>query len=294
MYLNLVCFVVKYSSENLLYALGVRTLKGEKNMILATEKDIQRIFDYIGDDFGKCAYLYLDFKEYGVSNENVKLWFAEDKCGDISAITLKYYNGQHLFSRENNFDSEEVAELVKRESPIMLCGMKNTLEKIKPFFPNNNLETGKVLQLIKDDYSGITHPNAKIASPDDIDDIVDLLMTDDVMGSPYTRDLLKAQFEERFRTGFGRSFIVRTDDGKLLGTSGSYAEIDNMSVISGGIVSEESREQGIYSAVLGSICKSLLDDGKTCISYYYKHGIVAHNRVGFKILGDWAKLELDK
>ena len=34
-------------------------------MIKCTKENAQEIFDYIGKDYGKCAYLYIDLKKYG-------------------------------------------------------------------------------------------------------------------------------------------------------------------------------------------------------------------------------------
>ena len=117
-------------------------------MILATLQDEQRIFDYIGKDFGRCAYLYIDLKKYGFDNENVHLWYQE-KSGEIQAILLQYYNGMHLYSRSGNFDPADAAEVIREQKPAMVCGMKETIEQLQPFFPSKKIELGKVVQLNK-------------------------------------------------------------------------------------------------------------------------------------------------
>ena len=38
------------------------------------KKDIKLIKDYIGTEYYKCLYLYLDFLKYGLDNENLKFW----------------------------------------------------------------------------------------------------------------------------------------------------------------------------------------------------------------------------
>lgn len=258
-------------------------------MILATLQDEQRIFDYIGKDFGRCAYLYIDLKKYGFDNENVHLWYQE-KSGEIQAILLQYYNGMHLYSRTGNYDPEDMAEVVREQKPAMVCGMKETIGKLQPFFPSKKIELGKVVQLNK--YTGIHDEKATRATREELGEIVDLLMTDEVMGGPYTRDLLYKQFLERYDTGFGRSYIRRNEEGILFAHSGTYAELSDIAVISGGIVDPKYRCHGEYARLLGSVCGSLVEEGKTVISYYYKVAAWSHKQVGFEELGDWAKLEM--
>lgn len=258
-------------------------------MILATSKEEKRIFDYIGKDFGKCAYLYIDLKKYGFDNENVHLWYQEED-GEICAILLQYYNGMHLYSRDGNFNPKPVSEIIQKANPAMVCGMHETIGKLKPFFPDKTIELGKVVQL--NHYSGIHDEDAVRANRSELGEIVDLLMTDEVMGGPYTRELLYKQFLERYDTGFGRSYIHRNEEGKIFAHSGTYAELDDIAVISGGIVDPNYRRHGEYARILGSVCGSLVEEGKTVISYYYKVAAWSHKQVGFEELGDWAKLEL--
>ena len=77
-------------------------------MIKCTKENAQEIFDYIGKDYGKCAYLYIDLKKYGFENENVNIWYQKE--GDqIKVLMFQYYNGMHVFSRDNIFDAQDAA-----------------------------------------------------------------------------------------------------------------------------------------------------------------------------------------
>lgn len=42
-------------------------------VIRCNKNDKKQVFDYIGNDFGRCAYLYIDLCKYGFDNENVHL-----------------------------------------------------------------------------------------------------------------------------------------------------------------------------------------------------------------------------
>jgi len=44
-------------------------------MIIQCNKDnISQVFEYIGDDYEKCLYLYIDLVKYGIENENFNIW----------------------------------------------------------------------------------------------------------------------------------------------------------------------------------------------------------------------------
>lgn len=254
-------------------------------MRLCSNNDYERIIEYIGKDYAKCAYLYIDLRKYGMDNPNVHVW-AQEKDDAISIIALQYYNGMHLYSRDNVFDANDVVELVNEQQPALVCGMKETidmLQNVEGYVP----EYGKVLRL--GNYSGIAGEEVHVGTRDDIKEIVELLMTDEEMGGPYTFDLLYHQYLERFDEGFGRSWLRRDEKG-IISHCATYAELDDIAVISGGIVRDDYRGTGQYPGQLGKMCGDLHKEGKEVVSYYYGGAKTAHKVVGFDILGDWAKL----
>ena len=194
----------------------------------------------------------------------------------------------HVFSRDQKFDAEKVAELVKETEPALVCGMKETIDLVAPFVTENyEPEYGKVLRL--GEYSGICGEEVHRAEREDLKDIVELLMTDEEMGGPYTFEMLYGQFIERFDDGFGRNWVRRDDKG-VVSHCATYAELEDIAVISGGIVRMDYRGKGEYPGQLGAMCKDLYEEGKEVISYYYGGAKSAHKAVGFDILGDGAKL----
>lgn len=261
-------------------------------MKVCTKEDERMILGYIGNDFAKCAYLYIDLKKYGFDDENVFVWRQENEAGEICALCLQYYNGMQLYSKDGEYDVQDVANLIKERKPKMVVGMGTTVSQLGPFFPDKEIEYGKVIMADKETYTGIYDPEAELAKREDMEEIVDLLKTDEVMGGPYPKEMLLKQMTERFDTGFGRNFVIRNEERKIVGHVATYAELDNMGVISGGILVPELRGKNKYALMLGSLCKSLLSEGKIAISYFYHAGASAHKNAGFQSLGDWAKLAL--
>lgn len=257
-------------------------------MEICKKEDMKKVFDYIGEDYDKCAYLYIDLKKYGIEDENINVWYQKNNDGEIAVIALMYYNGMHVFSRQNVFDVDDLAEFVLEKQPALVCGMSDTVDLIKEACSKDYIpEYGKVLKLEK--YSGIDNDEVRPATREEIAEITELLMTDEEMGGPYTYDLLYNQLLERFDTGFGRNWLRRDEKG-IVSHCATYAEIDDICVISGGIVRDDYRGTGQYPGQLGAMTRDIVKDGKKIISYYYGGAKTAHKVVGYVILGDWAKL----
>ena len=258
---------------------------------IGTLEDEKIIFEYIGKDYGKCAYLYIDLKKYGFENDNVTTWYQTDDMGNLNVIVLRYYNGMHIYSKTNEFDYPEVGKLVNEMKPALVCGMKETIDKVFPFVRNYTPEYGKVLRL--ENYSGIASDEVYQGTRDELKEVAELLMTDEEMGAPYGFDLLYKQLVERYDEGFGRNWIRRDEQG-ILSHCATYAELEDIAVISGGIVRIDKRGKGEYPGQLGAMCKDLYNENKEVISYYYGGAKSAHKKVGFEILGDWEKLILNE
>ena len=84
---------------------------------------------YIGTEYDKCLYLYLDFVKYGLNNENLKFWLdAENE--EIKCVILKYYSGMHIFSKNKNCNYENIIKLIDEEKPSVICAEKYLIENL--------------------------------------------------------------------------------------------------------------------------------------------------------------------
>ena len=258
-------------------------------MIKCTKENAQEIFDYIGKDYGKCAYLYIDLKKYGFDNENVNIWYQKEE-DRIKVLMFQYYNGMHVFSRDNVFDAQDAAALIEERKPALVCGMGETISQIKPFVSEEEYEPeyGDVVRL--EEYNGIAGDDVYLASRDELKEVAQLLAEDEELGGPYGFDLLYKQLLERYDDGFGRSWI-RKDETGVISHSATYAENEDLAVISGSIVRPDHRGRGEFAGQLGATCRDLHNEGKEVISYLYDERAKRTNyKVGFRVLGEWAKL----
>lgn len=256
-------------------------------MYKCKKENEKEIIEYIGKSYGQCLYLYVDLLKYGFDNENINVWFQKEE-DEIKALVLQYYTGVHVFSKEVEFDVKEVVDLLKEINPSMICGMKWTLDKIKDYFDNYEMEIGIVGELTNlkvYDTEGCYKANAE-----EIKELAELLAEDESLSKPYGFELLYKQLLERYEENFGRNFIYR-DNGKIVATASTYAEKGGVAVISGVMVHPEYRGKGLSKNVLSAVCDNLKKDGFDVFSYYYIPSATRmHQSVGFEPIGDWAKL----
>ena len=258
-------------------------------MIKCGIENREEILSYIGKDYGKCLYLYVDLMKYGFDNPNVRLWLQKDEQGDNCALVLQYYTGMHVFSRDGEFNPAEVRELIYENNPSMVCGMATTLAVLGDV-RGYETELGKVGHLV--DVADADTSMCSKADRDDIRDIADLMADDEALGKPYQDDQLYNQLIERYDQHFGRSFMIRhKDTGKVIATASTYAEEAGVAVISGVMVHPDFRGRGYAGKVLSAICSDLKENGFDVFSYYYiEPAEKLHARVGFESIGAWAKL----
>ena len=63
------------------------------NIIIKCEnQNLNEIFEYIGNDYGKCLYIFIDLKKYGIDDENFNVWIQyNDKNEIVAVMTGDYY-----------------------------------------------------------------------------------------------------------------------------------------------------------------------------------------------------------
>jgi len=254
------------------------------------KKDIKSIFEYIGEDYGKCLYIFIDLKKYGLENENFNVWIQYNDLNEICCIITEYYNGIQIYSKSYDLNASEIASFIKNMKPTGIFGMEKTIEKIYEYFPNYKKEIGSVAEL--KDLKYPPNNDAYSASLDELTEIVELIAEDENLGKPYGFESLYSQFYERKLNNFGRNFILRDKKSNdIICHAGTYAEIPELAVISGVITSIPYRGKGYSKGTLSSLCYQLNKENKRIFSYFYIPAAEnMHYGVGFDKIGNWVKL----
>ena len=226
---------------------------------------------------------------------------AADSALTAGCVLLQYYTGINVFSYKNNLDVPATVAFLQEKQPSMINGPLETLEKLYPYFRETyDFEAGYVTELLekpKDESMSETDESdaqaefpVEKAGEAELPEIAALICTDEGVGGTYTPEGLAAQLLERQRDGFGRNYFIR-QNGRIVCHAGTYAEVDDLAVVSGVITAEDSRGQNLADRVVSKLNKELLAEGKhPCLFYYTKSAARLYAKTGYAAGTGWAKL----
>ena len=224
-------------------------------------------------------------------------------AGALRCVLLQYYTGINVFSYKNNLDVPATVAFLQEKQPSMINGPLETLEKLYPYFRETyDFEAGYVTELLEkpkdesmsetDEADAETQAEFPVekAGEAELPEIAALICTDEGVGGTYTPEGLAAQLLERQRDGFGRNYFIR-QNGRIVCHAGTYAEVDDLAVVSGVITAEDSRGQNLADRVVSKLNKELLAEGKhPCLFYYTKSAARLYAKTGYAAGTGWAKL----
>lgn len=259
-------------------------------IIKCNNRDIDKIFEYIGEDYGKCLYIFIDLKKYGLDDENFNVWIQQESNNEICAIISEYYGGVQIYSKNQDFIVNEIVNFITKRNTNVIFSIKENIDKLKFFLPNYKQETGTVSELFELKFP----PNNKAyeASVDEIEEIVRIIAEDENIGKPYGFESLYNQFIKRKKDNFGRNYILRDElTNNIICHAGTYAELEELAIIGGVMTSIPYRGKGFSKETLSSLCNQLKSENKRIFSFFYiPSAEKMHYGVGFEKIGDWSKL----
>lgn len=106
------------------------------------DSDKNIILEYIGKDYGKCLYIYIDLCKYGLDNENFNAWIQYGKNHEITAVATEYYKGIQVYSKNADLDGKELSEFIRQKNPPIILGMKETIDTLRQYMPGYREEVG--------------------------------------------------------------------------------------------------------------------------------------------------------
>ena len=259
---------------------------------LAKKEDASRILIYLEQDLKNCLYSYIDLKKFGIENPNLTVYF--DESDSICCTALKYYEGLQLFDADGKMDVEATAELIKGLNSHIVSSTVDVIEKLYPLLKDTyEMEQGYVTEMLSMRLCEISE-EVRPAELSEYDEIARLICSDEGVGGHYEPEELKNQLLTRLGEGMGRNYIIKRD-GEIIHHAATYAELDNLAVISGVITREDWRGKGIGTLAVRKLCHDLLQEGKKpCLFYYTKQAEGFYKKIGFEEGTGWAKLVLKK
>lgn len=255
--------------------------------------DKRMIDDYIGREYFKCLYLYLDFHQFGTESNIVDVYIQKDN-DSVTSISLKYHSALHIYSQKLDFDIDELVGHIRQICPSIICAERVCIEKLAPALSKDGYESefGHIGKMVNFDPSD-TDVEIKKACLDDIDSIAELLYSDDDIGASYSLNDLKQQIYERLSTGFVRSYVIK-DGERVVCHAGTGAEVVGVSTFAYLVTDKDYRGKGFGTKITSYTCRELKKDGLEIFSVYYpENSRRLHHKLGFEDVCEFGKLYLN-
>lgn len=254
------------------------------------------IVDYIGGEFYKCLYLYMNLHRYGADSETIDVYLQKEK-DKIRAVYLFYYSCVHVYSRQNDFSLDEFNAFTAQKEYTMIYCEKNTAEYIWSGLPETlkkqaSMTCGWVAQIEKTDRED-KHQTVR-AENRDFRQIISLIYEDEDIGRSYDLDDLTKQLKERAEEGYTRNCVIRDGD-IVVAHACTNAEMDDLAVVAELVVNKAYRQQGYATDIWRALCSTLLAERKEVFSFYYsEESRTLHKNVGFFEVCEWAKIVIER
>ncbi len=257
-------------------------------MIKRIQNDKYNLMEYIGEEYYRCLYLYLDYKQFGVNNNNIEMYVQEDN-DSIVAVCLKYSSSLHIYSKQLNCNYEELSWFINENKYRAVFAEAQIISNLER---NLNVqyksEYGNVWQI-----SNITDgdvSDVELANITDFEEIAKLIMSDEDIASSYDYDNLVKQLRDRYIDNFGRNYVIR-DENKIISHICTNAEVDNVAIVALLIVDINYRRMGIATKMLRKITKELSMEGKKAyLINYTQNSTALYEKLGMKKCCEWGKL----
>ncbi|MBQ8184278.1 MAG: GNAT family N-acetyltransferase [Lachnospiraceae bacterium] len=256
---------------------------------LATQEQVPALLAYFEQDLKNCLYSYIDLKKYGIHNPHLHIYYSTRE-GRITGVATEYYKGIQLFSYGEELDIPETLELITLLNTPMINGKKELIELLEPHLKDDFEKELGYVAWMKALKPGADLSQVQAAGEEECMEIARLICSDEGLGGHYVPEEFCQQLVDRQREGFGRNYVI-CKDGKIACHAATYAEIDNLAIVSGVIADEAYRGQGLGYQTVSRLCHDLLQEGKRpCIFYFKKEAAGLYAKVGFEDGTGWGKL----
>lgn len=228
----------------------------------AKADDRNKILDYLRKDIGRCLYIYIDTTIYGLNKDFLDIWYDEDELG-ISLVVMRYHDAFQLYTDREEWDVDGVLKLAEEYDIQALHGKKDIIDALGEKIDDNfSVHYGVILMGGKPRAHGLgDEDRVEEARPEDADEIAALMCTDIFWSSVYDEKALASQLRERMETGMGRSFVIR-DKGKIIVHDATFAETDDVAVVSGMMVDKAYRDTLLGGTMEYYVSRRMADEGK--------------------------------
>lgn len=244
---------------------------------LANEEIFPTIFEFLNKNIIFSGYIFPNIKHYCYNNfDFYKLYYALDEKNNVFFVGSMYFDTMHIicFSEEERFIEQLVAFICEHNIKRITANVEivNQIGCIK----NGAITNGLILLLDKNKFLSPFQKYSieKAKLPQEFLEIAHLLRNDDSFKKNYLSDqILGCQLYERYKANNGRSYFY-SEKNKIIATVSTYAECDNIAVISGVFTDDAYKGKGIGTFLLSVLKNNLVDENKNSIIYCFEEGLI--------------------
>ncbi len=219
-------------------------------IVRATRDEQDEILNYLAQDVENCLYLYLDIYQYGIGSDTVSVWY-EKNGENFALVALRYFDCLQVYSKDNDFDESELLRLVQETGVTKVRGTRPCIEAIEQAFEGKfAAEYGAVLEKVHARDFGELFDRVEEAKPEDLPEVVNLLLMDERNQKSYSYDSLLKSLENLQKTGSGRTYILR--EGDVIVASETVAAESDLFIITANLITHPDYRHLFYGTVVES------------------------------------------
>lgn len=258
----------------------------------ARESDRERILRYLKRDVKDCVYLYIDITNYGISSAHMKVWYTEEN-GELSLVAMKYYDSYQIYSHKTDCGLDGLCGLLRENPAAMVSGRKDLIERLERELEGYTATYGIVFCFYTNPSGRSQESEFQIirATQEDTMDIARLMCSDDNFAAHYTVEGLSGQLADRIHTKTGRSYIARNDKGELIAHIATFAETEDVAVVSGAVVLPEYRKTDVFVQLDSYMGYHMWQEHKRLYAFANSKKMIKLQKMYGTVCGEYGKLE---
>ena len=261
-------------------------------LVKASLNEKDRILSILKKKADLNLFFIADIEFFGIETDFMKVWVNSQ----FTTFVLKYNSNLLVYSEDNNYDKQEIFDLIVKEN-IKICSFgQDTYNFLKKDIErkgwNVRFETmAKMEKLV------IPLPSIKVerAVKEDATKIVTALSKIDEF-----KELISGQIENRIKNtydkienGFCIHFIVR-EKGEIIANANTSAISSNSAMIGGVFTTKKYRNKGYGTAVVATLCDYLLKHNQTPVLFFENPKAASiYHRLGFVDFDKWFMLIIE-
>lgn len=255
---------------------------------------LQQAIAYLSEEPEFNLFLTGDIENFGMASDAIRTYTADDWTdGDFPYFILDYRGNFLVYSKNTDYDVKSVAKFLSSMEMENLSGKQEIIEKLCPYFPERPVQRTYMSRLnqVNPDFSFSDSLCVRRLDETDAESIYSLYVL--IKEFSMFQGLSEEQALEKQRTSLKDNiYFGAFENGILTSVASITAATKTSAMIVGVSTRPEYRKRGYASAVVGTLCKEVLAEGRQFLCLFYDNPAAGriYNRIGFKEMGIWTML----